>query len=75
MTKDELWTAFVKKNPALLAANVTFSAAGVRKFFNRTFEIALDEGEYDTIAGESQRPPHPSDSMPDFLKQFLHRKP
>jgi hypothetical protein len=27
------------------------------------------------IAGESQRPPHPSDSMPDFLKQFLRRKP
>lgn len=75
MTKDELWAAFVRKNPALLAANVSFSAAGIRKFFDRTFEIALEEGEYDAIAGESSRTPHPSDSMPDFLKQFLHRKP
>ena len=71
MTKDELWAKFVRKNPALLAANVTFSAAGVRHFFDRTFEIALDEGEYDTIAGEAQRTPNPSDSMPDFLKQFI----
>jgi hypothetical protein len=75
MTKDELWAAFVKKNPALLAANVTFSAAGVRKFFDRTFEIALDEGEYDTIKGEASRTPNPIDSMPDFLKQFLRQKP
>jgi hypothetical protein len=75
MTKDELWTAFVRKNPSLVNSTVTFTAKGLRHFFNRTFEIALDEGEYDTIAGESQRPPHPSDSMPDFLKQFLHRKP
>jgi hypothetical protein len=75
MTKDELWLVFVKKNPALLSANVTFSAAGVRKFFDRTFEIALEDGEHDTIEGEAKRTPHPSDSMPDFLKQFLRRKP
>jgi len=75
MTKGELWTAFVKKNPALLAANVTFSAAGVRRFFDRTFEIAMDEGEYDTIAGESKRTTNPIDSMPDFLKQFLRQRP
>ena len=68
MTKDELWTAFVKKNPALLAANVTFSAAGVRKFFDRTFEVALEEGEHDF-------PNKNGADIPDFFKQFLHRKP
>ena len=68
MTKDELWTAFVKKNPALLAANVTFSAAGVRKFFDRTFEVALEEGEHDF-------PNKNGADIPDFLKQFLHRNP
>jgi hypothetical protein len=68
MTKDELWSAFVKKNPALLAANVTFSAAGVRKFFDRTFEVALEQGEPDV-------PDHNGFDIPDFLKQFLHRKP
>lgn len=75
MTREELWQIYVKKNPALLAANVSFSAAGIRHFFNRTFEIALESGEYDAIAGESSRTPHPSDSMPDFLKQFLRPKP
>lgn len=68
MTKEELWAAFVRKNPALLAANVTFSAAGVRKFFDRTFEIALDEGEYDI-------PKKNGADIPDFLKQFLRPNP
>jgi len=68
MTKDELWTVFVKKNPALLAANVTFSAAGVRKFFDRTFEVALEQGEPDV-------PSRNGADIPDFLKQFLYRKP
>jgi len=68
MTKNELWAACVKKNPALVAANVTFSAAGIRKFFNRTFEIALDEGEYDI-------PKKNGADIPDFLKQFLRPKP
>lgn len=75
MTKYELWAVFVRKNPALLAANVSFSAAGIRHFFNRTFDIALESGEYDTIEGEARNTPNPSDSIPDFLKQFLHRKP
>ena len=64
MTKDELWAEFVKKNPALLAANVTYSAAGIRKFFNRTFEIALEDGEYDM-------PKKNGADIPDFLKQFM----
>jgi hypothetical protein len=68
MTKDELWAAFVKKNPALLAANVTFSAAGIRKFFDRTFEISLGEGEWDI-------PKKNGADIPDFLKQFLRPKP
>jgi len=68
MTKDELWAVYVRKNPALLAANVTFSAAGVRKFFNRTFDIALEDGEYDI-------PKKNGADIPDFLKQFLRRKP
>ena len=75
MTKDELWAVFVRKNPALLSSNVSFSAAGIRKFFDRTFDIALESGEFDTIEAEASNTPHPSDSSPDFLKQFLNRKP
>lgn len=72
MTKDELWAAFVRKNPALLAANVSFSAAGIRHFFNRTFEIALEEGEFD----EDQKHPNAtSHSMPDFMREFFSKRP
>lgn len=68
MTKDELWSAFVKKNPSLVNATVTFTAKGLRHFFERTFDIALEEGEYDI-------PKKNGADIPDFLKQFLHRKP
>jgi len=64
MTKDEVWAAFVRKNPALLAANVTFSAAGVRHFFDRTFDLAMEIGEPDLSKRNGA-------DIPDFLKQFL----
>ena len=64
MTRDELWQIYVRKNPALLAANVSFSAAGIRHFFNRTFEIALEDGE-------PGAPTRNGADIPDFLKQFL----
>jgi hypothetical protein len=68
MTKDELWAKFVRKNPALLASSVTFTTSGARKFFDRTFDIALEDGEPDP-------PTRNGNDMPDFFKQFLHRKP
>lgn len=72
MTKNELWAAFVRKNPALLAANVSFSAAGIRKFFDRTFEIALESGEFD----EDQKHPNASShAMPDFMRGFFDKRP
>ena len=72
MTREELWQIYVRKNPALLAANVSFSAAGIRKFFDRTFDIALEEGEFD----EDQKHPNASGfSMPGFMREFFDKKP
>ena len=72
MTREELWQIYVRKNPALLAANVSFSAAGVRKFFDRTFDIALEEGEFD----EEQNHLNASGfSMPGFMREFFDKKP
>ena len=72
MTKNQLWAAFVRKNPALVAANVSFSAPGIRKFFNRTFDIALEEGEFDE---EKKHPNASGFSMPGFMSEFFNKKP
>jgi hypothetical protein len=68
MTKDELWAAFVRKNPALLASSVTFTTSGVRKFFERTFDLAMEIGEPDLLKRNGA-------DIPDFLKQFLRPNP
>lgn len=59
MKKSELWKAYVAKNPSFAGeGNVTLSAAGIRKLFNQTWDIAYEEGE-----PEEQR--YPSDSQFD----------
>jgi len=73
MTRDELWQIYVRKNPALLAEKIVFSRAGIRKFFDVTFDTALEKGEHDTE--EAPPAPHPSAPIPDFLRQFLQPRP
>ncbi len=75
MTREELWQIYVRKNPALLSASVTFSANGIRKFFDVTFNTALEKGEFDTCEEESKHTPHPSSLMPDFMRDFFGKKP
>ena len=46
MKKSELWKAYIAKNPSFAGnGNVTLSAAGIRKLFNQTWDIAYEEGE------------------------------
>lgn len=45
MTKSELWEAYATRNPSFAAdAQVTMSAAGLRKLFEQTWSIAFDSG-------------------------------
>lgn len=44
MSKEELWEIFVKKNPQFLTHGANFSPAGVRKFFEQTFDQGYIEG-------------------------------
>lgn len=74
MTREELWQIYVRKNPALLSASVTFSANGIRKFFDVTFKTALEKGEHDTLEAGAARTPHPSSAMPDFMREFFGGK-
>lgn len=44
MTKDELWKIYTDKNPKFLTDGATFTAAGLKKFFDTTFDQAHDQG-------------------------------
>jgi len=45
MTKDQLWAAYVAKNPQFAGGgNVTLSAAGLRKMFEQTWEMGRKDG-------------------------------
>lgn len=43
MTKDEVWGAYVARNPKLGGTeNVTMTAAGFKKFFDQTWKLAAE---------------------------------
>jgi hypothetical protein len=45
MTRDQLWAAYVAKNPQFAGdGNVTLSAAGLRKIFEQTWEKGREAG-------------------------------
>ena len=46
MKKSELWKVYVARNPSFAGnGNVTLSAAGIRKLFDQTWDIAYHERE------------------------------
>ena len=46
MTKKELWKIYSKRNPSFEGeGNVTLCAAGLRKMFETTGEVAMYDGE------------------------------
>jgi hypothetical protein len=44
MTRDQLWTIYTTKNPQFLDSGATFTAAGLKKFFDQTWDQAHDQG-------------------------------
>ena len=66
MTKRELWKIYSKRNPSFNGeGNVTLSAAGLRKLFETTWEVAMYDGEEEPISK-----PAPSGNI-DALKQIF----
>ena len=48
MTKNKLWSIYVKKNPSFEGdGNVTMTVKGLRKFFDTTWDTAYYDGEPD----------------------------
>lgn len=44
MTKSEVWSAFVAKNPQWLTEGARLTPAGIRKVFEETWRLAHDQG-------------------------------
>jgi len=66
MTKRELWKIYSKRNPSFDGTgNVTLSAAGLRKMFETTWEIAMYDGEEEPTSKQ------PASANLDALKQIF----
>ena len=69
MTKKELWKIYSKRNPSFDSENtVTMTAAGLRKMFDTTWDIAFHDGEEEPM----ERVPNMGNM--DALKQIFGMK-
>jgi hypothetical protein len=44
MSKEKLWELYLRKNPALNGNKMTFTQAGLKKFFLTTYDAAYKQG-------------------------------
>ena len=66
MTKRELWKIYSKRNPSFDGEGmITLSAAGLRKMFETTWEVAMYDGE------EEPSSKQPASANVDALKQIF----
>ncbi len=66
MTKRELWKIYSKRNPSFDGEGmITLSAAGLRKMFETTWEIAMYDGEEEPTSKQ------PASGNIDALKQIF----
>jgi len=69
MTKKELWKIYSERNPTFDGeGTVTMTAAGLRKLFDTTWDVAFFDGEDEPV----ERVP-PSGNL-DALKQIFGMK-
>ena len=69
MTKKELWKIYTARNPSFDGENtLTMTAAGLRKMFDTTWDIAFHDGE------EEQMERVPNMGNIDALKQIFGMK-
>jgi hypothetical protein len=73
MTKKELWSKYVEKNPSFDGlGTITMSARGLRKMFNQTWDIAFEAGlnqEFEDD-GEENDYPEPIRNSQDAINIF-----
>lgn len=68
MTKERLWQIYLEKNPSFCGEKICFTAAGLRRFFDKTWDTAYFDGE-EEYEPEQVNSPH-SASINDLLNAF-----
>lgn len=76
MTKSQLWKIYTDKNPKFLTEGCSFTAAGLKKFFDTTFDQAHDQGVLNGRALEKmeKKPSSSSDSSPYDIFSEMFKK-
>lgn len=73
MTKAELWKIYVDKNPRWETEGAHLTAAGLKKFFDQTFDVGHDLGVENGRA-LAAREKKPENSYEKFMEMFGGRK-
>lgn len=71
MNREQLWEHYCNRNPQFKRGPVTMSAAGLRKLFDQTWDMAQKHEVVRQVRSTESRP-----SVPDFFKGiFTSKKP
>ena len=62
MTKEQLWSIYIKRNPQFLIDGANFTADGLLKFFNQVFDEGVKYGF------DKPRVAKGNGMVPDFMK-------
>ena len=78
MTKKELWKIYSKRNPSFDGEGmITLSAAGLRKMFETTWEVAMFETTWEDAMYDGEEEPsskQPASPNVDALKHIFGMK-
>jgi len=69
MTKERLWQIYLEKNPSFCGEKICLTAAGLRRFFDKTWDTAYFDGEEELPEPGPVNSPH-SASINDLLNAF-----
>ena len=72
MTKQQLWSKYVDKNPSFDGlGTITMSARGLRKLFNQTWDVAFESGFNQKFEDdEEDEYPEPIKHSPEAMNIF-----
>jgi hypothetical protein len=72
MSKQELWSKYVERNPSFNGlGTITMSARGLRKLFNQTWDVAFESGLKQEFEDDDEDEyPEPIKHSPEAMNIF-----
>jgi hypothetical protein len=72
MNKDKLWEIYTSRNPSFLKEGATLSAAGLKKFFDQTWNAAHEQGiEIGKVLGAEAERKKPRNDFAEQIRAFM----